>query len=107
MSSAAIEVRDVPMRDGTVDAVRGIEFVGTGEAFRFVGPDGPAKTTTIEMLEGYPARISGDVSVRGVDPAVAPRQRRDRVGLVVPSGAVRPVADRAPMGDAGRRDVTR
>ena len=79
MSAPAIEVRDLHMRYGEVEAVRGIDLeVATGEVFGFLGPNGAGKTTTIEILEGYRARTGGEVSVLGVDPAQPTRAWRDR-----------------------------
>ena len=96
MSAAAIEVRDLHMRYGSVEAVRGIDLeVATGEVFGFLGPNGAGKTTTIEILEGYRARTGGDVSVLGVDPAHPTRAWRDRLGLRVAGVRARSVADRA------------
>jgi ABC-2 type transport system ATP-binding protein len=84
MSAPAIEVRDLRMRYGSVEAVRGIDLeVAAGEVFGFLGPNGAGKTTTIEILEGYRARTGGDVSVLGVDPAEPTRDWRDRLGFVL------------------------
>jgi len=84
MPSPAIEVRDLRMQYGAVEAVRGIDLeVAAGEVFGFLGPNGAGKTTTIEILEGYRTRTSGDVSVLGVDPARATREWRDRLGFVL------------------------
>ena len=61
MSALAIEVHDLRMRYGGVEAVRGIDLeVASGEVFGFLGPNGAGKTTTIEILEGYRPRTSGD-----------------------------------------------
>jgi ABC-2 type transport system ATP-binding protein len=92
MSGAAIEVRDLRMKYGAVEAVRGIDLeVATGEVFGFLGPNGAGKTTTIEILEGYRSRTGGDVSVLGVDPARATRAWRDRLGLVLQSCELDPL----------------
>jgi ABC-2 type transport system ATP-binding protein len=92
MAGPAIEVRDLRMRYGTVDAVRGIDLeVAAGEVFGFLGPNGAGKTTTIEILEGYRARTGGDVSVLGVDPAYPTRAWRDRLGFVLQSCELDPL----------------
>ena len=43
--------RSFKTRDGTVDAVRDIDFeVGAGEIVGLLGPNGAGKTTTLRML---------------------------------------------------------
>jgi ABC-2 type transport system ATP-binding protein len=80
----AISVRDLRMRYGQVEAVRGISFeVAAGEVFGFLGPNGAGKTTTIEILEGYRRRTGGEVSVLGADPGRPTRAWRERIGLVL------------------------
>jgi len=57
-SAAAISVRGLRMSYETYEAVRGIDFdVESGEILAFLGPNGAGgagKTTTTEILEGYP-----------------------------------------------------
>jgi ABC-2 type transport system ATP-binding protein len=92
VSELAIEVHDLTMRYGAVEAVRGIDLaVSTGEVFGFLGPNGAGKTTTIEILEGYRSRTGGDVTVLGVDPEHPTRAWRDRVGLVLQSCELDPL----------------
>src|SRR5690349_24625575 len=77
----AIAVRDLRKSYGEVEAVRGVSFeVSRGEVFCLLGPNGAGKTTTVEILEGYRTRTAGDASVLGMDPALAPRELRDRGG---------------------------
>jgi ABC-2 type transport system ATP-binding protein len=85
-SVAAIEVRGLLKSYGDHEVVRGIDLeVHSGEVFAFLGPNGAGKTTTVEILEGYRSRDAGDVSVLGLDPVVADRGWRSRVGLVLQS----------------------
>jgi ABC-2 type transport system ATP-binding protein len=80
----AISVKDLHMRYGQNEAVRGISFeVKSGEVFGFLGPNGAGKTTTIEILEGYRKRTDGDVSVLATDPGRPTREWRERIGLVL------------------------
>jgi ABC-2 type transport system ATP-binding protein len=80
------------MTYGAVEAVRGVDLeVFTGEVFGFLGPNGAGKTTTIEILEGYRQRTAGEVSVLGVDPTLATREWRDRLGLVLQSCELDPL----------------
>jgi ABC-2 type transport system ATP-binding protein len=91
VSEAAIEVHELHKRYGDVEAVRGLSFrVERGEVVGLLGPNGAGKTTTVEILEGYRDRTSGQVSVLGHDPASAPRDLRERVGIVLQSGAFYP-----------------
>jgi ABC-type multidrug transport system fused ATPase/permease subunit len=54
---AVIDVRGLRMRYGSVDVLRGIEFVAhRGEVLTLLGPNGAGKTTTIEILEGFRMR---------------------------------------------------
>ena len=83
-NGTAISVRDLRMRYGDNEAVRGISFeVATGEVFGFLGPNGAGKTTTIEILEGYRKRTDGDALVLGADPGRPTRAWRERIGLVL------------------------
>ena len=89
----AIRVRGLRKTYEGAVAVDGVDLeVGRGEVFALLGPNGAGKTTTVEILEGYRKRDMGEVSVLGVDPAVATgggrrgqqaRLWRDRVGIVL------------------------
>jgi ABC-2 type transport system ATP-binding protein len=64
-------------------AVDGVDLdIERGEVFALLGPNGAGKTTTVEILEGHRRRDAGEVSVLGVDPAVAGRTWRARIGIV-------------------------
>jgi len=81
-----IEVRDLRMRYGSVDVLRGVDFrVGRGEVVALLGPNGAGKTTTVEILEGFRMRSSGEVQVFGVDPARGDEAWRARLGVVLQS----------------------
>lgn len=82
--AAAIEVRNLRKSYGDFQAVDGVDLeVEQGEILAFLGPNGAGKTTSIEILEGYRTRDSGDVSVLGVDPADAPLSWREKIGIVL------------------------
>jgi ABC-2 type transport system ATP-binding protein len=85
----AISVTDLHKSYGSYEALRGIDFqIDTGEVFGLLGPNGAGKTTTVEILEGYRTRDGGEVSVLGEDPAHAGLDWRQRIGVVLQSGAL-------------------
>jgi ABC-2 type transport system ATP-binding protein len=90
--STAIVARDLRKSYDGVEALRGVTFeVRAGEVFGLLGPNGAGKTTTVEILEGYRRRDGGDVSVLGHDPADAPRELRERIGVVLQHSEFHPL----------------
>ncbi|MEU4242070.1 ABC transporter ATP-binding protein [Actinoplanes sp. NPDC026619] len=86
VAERVIDVRDLRMRYGAKDVLAGVSFTARrGEVLALLGPNGAGKTTTIEILEGFRMRSAGEVSVLGVDPAVAGERWRARVGVVLQS----------------------
>jgi ABC-2 type transport system ATP-binding protein len=82
--SAAVEVRGLVKRYGSLAAVDGIDLtVEAGEIFSILGPNGAGKSTTVEILEGYRNRDAGEVTVLGIDPAQNPASWRARIGVVL------------------------
>lgn len=82
----ALEVRDLRMRYGSQDVLRGVDFTADrGEVLALLGPNGAGKTTTIEILEGFRMRSAGEVSVLGVDPANGGEAWRSKIGVVLQS----------------------
>ena len=45
--------------------------IARGETVALLGPNGAGKSTTVEILEGFRSRTSGDVRVLGSNPARA------------------------------------
>jgi ABC-2 type transport system ATP-binding protein len=83
---AVLEVRDLRMRYGRTDVLRGVTFSAyPDEVVALLGPNGAGKSTTIEILEGFRMRSAGAVSVLGVDPAHATEAWRARIGVVLQS----------------------
>jgi ABC-2 type transport system ATP-binding protein len=83
-SDAVIDVRDLRMRYGRNDVLRGITFQARrGEVVALLGPNGAGKTTTIEILEGFRVRSAGEISVLGTDPARGGEAWRARIGIVL------------------------
>jgi ABC-2 type transport system ATP-binding protein len=93
MTSGEPAIRVTGLRKSYRDtaAVDGVDLeVARGEIFALLGPNGAGKTTTVEILEGYRKRDAGDVTVLGVDPAIATgradpaaKRWRERIGIVL------------------------
>jgi ABC-2 type transport system ATP-binding protein len=82
--ASAVHVRGLSKAYGHSPAVRNLDLdIGYGEIFAILGPNGAGKSTTIEILEGNRKRDSGRVQVLGEDPAVAGRDWRARIGIVL------------------------
>src|SRR5215472_15354279 len=78
-SGAAIDVRELRKRYGTLEAVRGISFqVERGEIFGLIGADGAGKTTTFQILAGVMEATGGTAEIFG-KPA---RDARSRTGYL-------------------------
>lgn len=87
-SDPAVAVRDLRKSYGAFEAVRGVSFdIEQGETFALLGPNGAGKSTTIEILEGYRDRSSGDATVLGVDPRRGGSAWKARLGIVLQSGS--------------------
>ncbi|GGK94880.1 ABC transporter [Salinibacterium xinjiangense] len=81
-----VRVRDLHKRYGSFPAFDGVSFdIHRGETFALLGPNGAGKSTTIEILEGYRNRTSGEASVLGVDPGRGGLEWKARLGIVLQS----------------------
>src|SRR3954464_1202130 len=84
ISDPVVSVRDLRKSYGQMVAVDGISFdIERGETFALLGPNGAGKSTTVEILEGYRERTSGEVSVLGQDPRHAGLAWKARLGIVL------------------------
>jgi ABC-2 type transport system ATP-binding protein len=87
-----IEVSNLTKRFGKLVAVDNVNFaVHEGEIFGLLGENGAGKTTTIEILEGFQRPDEGSALVLGVNPRMAHRDWRDRIGLVLQESDFDPV----------------
>ncbi|MBW4031594.1 MAG: ABC transporter ATP-binding protein [Acidobacteria bacterium] len=87
MTESVVEVSDLRKNYHGVEALRGLDFdIRRGETFALLGPNGAGKSTTIEILEGYRDRTSGEVRVLGVDPQRGGLDWKARLGIVLQSG---------------------
>ncbi|WP_030807992.1 ABC transporter ATP-binding protein [Streptomyces sp. NRRL F-2799] len=78
------EVRDLAVRRGRVDALRGVDLtVGPGETVALMGRNGAGKSTLLGSLVGLVTPTSGSVQVGGAAPhRLKPAELVRRVGLV-------------------------
>ncbi len=83
-SEPHVSVRELRKHYGAFVALDGISFdIQRGETFALLGPNGAGKSTTIEILEGYRDRSSGEASVLGVDPHRGGVAWKARLGIVL------------------------
>ncbi len=83
-----LEVEDLRVRYGQIEAVRGVSLrVGSGAFVLVLGPNGAGKTTLLSAIAGIVGSSSGTVRLKGRDLARTPAARRVRLGLsMVPEG---------------------
>ncbi len=83
MAAPLIQARQLTKRFGDFTAVDGIDVtVEQGEAFGFLGPNGAGKSSTMRMIGCVSSRTSGELTVFGLDPELAGREIRSRIGVV-------------------------
>jgi len=86
MDKQAVRVRGLRKTYGDRTVVDDVSFdIARGETFALLGPNGAGKSTTVEILEGYRRRTSGEVSVLGVDPGSGGLDWKARLGIVLQS----------------------
>ena len=82
-TATVLEVRDVSVRFGGVEAVRDVTLqVSAGEVVGLIGPNGAGKSSLLGALGGQFAVASGRVLLSGHDVTSLPPYRRARLGLV-------------------------
>ncbi len=78
-----VDVDNVFMRFGTLEAVSGVSFsVQPGGIFGFVGSDGAGKTTLLRMIAGMLRPSSGHVRVNGLEVASERNQVKKLIGYM-------------------------
>ncbi len=87
VNNAVVEVSDLTVRRGRVQALRGITFsTRPGEVVGLLGPSGCGKSTLMRAIVGVQVVRSGTVEVLGL-PA-GDKRLRDRVGYVTQAPSV-------------------
>ena len=89
--SAALELDDVAIRFGGVQAVAGVSLaVEAGDFVGLIGPNGAGKTTLIKIVAGLVAPDRGKVKLDGIDVTHDATSGRVRRGLALTHQIVRP-----------------
>jgi branched-chain amino acid transport system ATP-binding protein len=83
-----LEVRDLRVTYGHVEAVRGVSLsVGAGEIVALIGPNGAGKSSTLNAIAGLLRPASGSVRLEGRELAGVPSHGAVSAGIVlVPEG---------------------
>ena len=77
-----LELRDVHVHYGKVEALKGISFtVEEGEIVTLIGGNGAGKTTTLKTISGVRPLSAGQVRFAGEDLARTPAHRRVELGI--------------------------
>jgi branched-chain amino acid transport system ATP-binding protein len=91
MSTAALEVDDVAIDFGGVQAVGGVSFaVQPGEIVGLIGPNGAGKTTLLRIIAGILSPDRGRILLSGAEVTHRPTAARVRRGLAITHQIVRP-----------------
>ena len=78
-------------REGTVEAVRGVDLaIRTGEIFGFLGPNGAGKSTTVRMLTTLLSITAGRAEVAGIDVTEDPDGARVQIGVALQEAGLDP-----------------
>ncbi len=81
-SVPVIEIKDLSVRFGSVQALAGLSLSLAGGAIGLLGPNGAGKTTLIKTLLGLVKPSAGAASVLGLDARTEERRIRQRIGYM-------------------------
>jgi ABC-2 type transport system ATP-binding protein len=91
LAHPVIEVAGLRKSYGSTVAVKDVSLqVEDGEIFGILGPNGAGKTTTVECISGLRKPDSGAIRVLGLDPQRDRAALRERVGVQLQEGTLRP-----------------
>lgn len=78
-----IDVKNLTKQYGSRKAIDSISFtVNQGEVVGFLGPNGAGKTTTMNIMTGFIAATSGDVTINGTDIISEPEKAKSNIGYL-------------------------
>jgi ABC-2 type transport system ATP-binding protein len=78
-----VSVRNLWIRYGKLEAVRGISFnIPRGEVFGFIGPNGAGKSSTIRVLASLQTKYEGTALINGVNVRNDPDRVREMMGYM-------------------------
>ncbi len=79
----AVDVRDLRVKYGRLEAVKGITLeIPPGEVFGFIGPNGAGKSSTIRVLATLQPKFEGRARIMGLDIRSKPHLVREKIGYV-------------------------
>ena len=80
--AALLEVRDLEVFYGRIQAIKGISFeVNEGEIVTLIGANGAGKTTTMKTMSGVRPVAAGSIKFDGADVTKAPSHKRVGMGI--------------------------
>ena len=85
---AMLEVRNLHVHYGVIEAIKGIDFdVNQGEVIALIGANGAGKTTTLHTVSGLIAPSEGTITFEGKDITKTPGHKIVSMGMAhVPEG---------------------
>jgi branched-chain amino acid transport system ATP-binding protein len=88
MTHHVLEVTDLAVRYGVLDALHGVSLTARGGEITVVtGPNGAGKSSLLNAAYGAAPRRAGTVHVDGIDVSTLPSRARARLGIaLVPQG---------------------
>ena len=79
---AMLEIRDLKVYYGMIQAIKGISFdVNQGEVIALIGANGAGKTTTIKSILGFAHPDCGEISYFGLPFSENEREIKQRIGF--------------------------
>ena len=85
---AMLEVKDLHVHYGVIEAIKGIDFeVNKGEVIALIGANGAGKTTILHTVSGLITPTKGSITFEGVDITKTPGHKIVSMGMAhVPEG---------------------